>query len=615
MDDYTESIGTKNRSNIRADSKFQNQLISNATYVPKKEDTFMQDFRDHAKYGGKSDSLQPQVLNIPNHAHRWLKQPVSDDEDDPLSALVRSKQQSDSLRWASPVNDGPSVGSIQASSQLLEEHVVLLNLEDSEASKISVVTPEVWPHHSESDTAKPSVNDSNAQRKGPMVTFESDNTHKTSAPYKPEDAIQRLSPIFDEPSDIENASLNDSSPEQVVPVESHVLKGNRSDHQNMYGSGFTYNRPKDFGSRDIHGQDVWCSTSQSVPNLKVLTDGEKLSYESPDTKTICLKEKNPTGARSESYYDLCFLTSDSDMETDNPNNIDSIGNVSNIDSDVGDILHIHSQAGCLVPDSHHFDTGEDQKQSYQARSSLLTNQSMLNSFSGAKDCVSQLPSTEGSVSRLISTDGGICRLPSTCSTTESELSSEVTNIPLIEQLPEELIFKILFYLSIQDLSLSVAPVSHKWRSFAYDPILWQFIDLSQYHHLDSLHVCRLLRRAKLLKSLNLRGRHGLNLMEVKLLGYHCTMLQEINLGFCESLKDNIVQTIAYHCKALTTVNVEGCEMVGNTVAYHFTCLPELRVLNLSHCTKITDEAIINIAVLCEKLEALNIDGIPWISDT
>ena len=60
--------------------------------------------------------------------------------------------------------------------------------------------------------------------------------------------------------------------------------------------------------------------------------------------------------------------------------------------------------------------------------------------------------------------------------------------------------------------------------------------------------------------------------------------------------------------------MEGCDRIDDQVAAQFPQLPLLKKLNLSHCTKMTDEAVLLIAQGCLVLEELNVDGIPWITD-
>ena len=66
--------------------------------------------------------------------------------------------------------------------------------------------------------------------------------------------------------------------------------------------------------------------------------------------------------------------------------------------------------------------------------------------------------------------------------------------------------------------------------------------------------------------------------------------------------------------AAQAINLEGCGQIDDDIASQFPALACLKVLNLSHCTKMTDDGIVCISEGCLLLEDLNVDGIPWITD-
>nr|XP_006815289.1 PREDICTED: uncharacterized protein LOC102804699 [Saccoglossus kowalevskii] len=193
----------------------------------------------------------------------------------------------------------------------------------------------------------------------------------------------------------------------------------------------------------------------------------------------------------------------------------------------------------------------------------------------------------------------------------SDIENEKT---LFDSLPVEIMMKILSYLTPKELLLYVAPISKKWYSLAHEPILWQHLSISTLETIDSYDLCQIIRGAPLLKSLSLRARDELNITEIRMLTIYCNYLQNINLGFCDNVNEKIIETLGQNCKNLECVNVEGCERISDRCIKYFTALPKLRTLNLSHCIKITDKGVILLAEQCERLQELNIDGIPWITD-
>ncbi|XP_077984797.1 uncharacterized protein LOC144439385 [Glandiceps talaboti] len=185
---------------------------------------------------------------------------------------------------------------------------------------------------------------------------------------------------------------------------------------------------------------------------------------------------------------------------------------------------------------------------------------------------------------------------------------------LLASLPTEITMKIYSYLTPKELLLYVAPVCKKWKELAHDPILWQSLCVNANETIDSYDLCKIIRGATLLKHLSLRARDELNITEVKMITVHCTHLQSLDLGFCDNVNEKIIGAITQNCNNLETVNVEGCERITDKCISFLASLPKLKSLNVSHCIKITDTGVNTLAVLCEKLEEVNIDGIPWITD-
>ncbi|XP_033632097.1 F-box/LRR-repeat protein 17-like [Asterias rubens] len=192
-------------------------------------------------------------------------------------------------------------------------------------------------------------------------------------------------------------------------------------------------------------------------------------------------------------------------------------------------------------------------------------------------------------------------------------AGQEASFSLFDELPREIFYKVLSYFSLRELCVTLAPVCRAWCEYSYSPVLWQDLDLSANPDISSKQLDMLLERATLLKTLRLRGRQQLSVYEIEML-VKCPLLTRLDLGFCDIVNRRILVEIVRCCPSLQVVNMEGCDRIDDQVAAQFPQLPLLKKLNLSHCTKMTDEAVLLIAQGCLVLEELNVDGIPWITD-
>lgn len=192
---------------------------------------------------------------------------------------------------------------------------------------------------------------------------------------------------------------------------------------------------------------------------------------------------------------------------------------------------------------------------------------------------------------------------------------------IFSSLPYEIIQKILSYLSQYDLCHQVALVNKKLKDYAYDPVHWSVLrlDSNKFRPLTSYALCHVIQRAPLLKQLYLCGQHIDN-NDMLFIAESCPLLQLLDVGFMSSVEGtfpHIVSVISEHCHNLQYLNVEGCLEVNPeciSMMCHEGHLQKLKGLNVSHCTKITDESLVEFARHKTQLELLNTDGISWITD-
>ena len=139
-------------------------------------------------------------------------------------------------------------------------------------------------------------------------------------------------------------------------------------------------------------------------------------------------------------------------------------------------------------------------------------------------------------------------------TATTTTKAEAGPFRFFDELPRELFFKILGYLSLRELCLSVAPVCRDWRDCARSPLLWQHLDLAEgggsgARDVSHQQLCALLAGAPSLRSLSLRGREQLCLSELHLLA-GCPLLTRLNLGFCDKVNGRILHEVVRCCPNL-----------------------------------------------------------------
>jgi len=111
----------------------------------------------------------------------------------------------------------------------------------------------------------------------------------------------------------------------------------------------------------------------------------------------------------------------------------------------------------------------------------------------------------------------------------------------------------------------------------------------------------------------------LDLPEIEKITSFIPELEEIDLGFCHNVDAPMLKVLSQRCQKLKAVNLEGCRSPDGVTNDALRALCEnlacsLSRLNVSHCSALTDEFLLSFARNAIAIEALNADGIPWISD-
>lgn len=180
----------------------------------------------------------------------------------------------------------------------------------------------------------------------------------------------------------------------------------------------------------------------------------------------------------------------------------------------------------------------------------------------------------------------------------------------INDLPGEILCRIMGYLSQYELLHGAALVCRYWKSLAYDPIHWQHLVLS--HSVAHKNVLNIVARMPLLKHLELCSLDTLCSTTIDRIADCCPMIQQLELSFCDYLTYKVVERMCERMQGLTSVNLEGCRLVGEQSVQLLATLPRLSTVQLAYCSLVTTTSICHLAHCLSHIFALNIDGISQI---
>ncbi|KAJ8683024.1 hypothetical protein QAD02_018816 [Eretmocerus hayati] len=218
-------------------------------------------------------------------------------------------------------------------------------------------------------------------------------------------------------------------------------------------------------------------------------------------------------------------------------------------------------------------------------------------------------------------------------------------------LDKKVILPVLKYLSKSDL-VSCACVCKTWSELCSDPSLWRVINLS-HNALTASHLSGIVRHQPetlildwtniskkqlawllnglfQLKHLSLKGCNWSGICALSTSA--CPELDTLDLSFAADFKDLCLREIlcppqdsgpsltpASKLKQLKSLSLRGCELTDVALRYIAQYLPQIRKLNLSACTRITDAGIAQLtlppSVCSSTLVSLNLAGCSQLTDT
>ena len=156
--------------------------------------------------------------------------------------------------------------------------------------------------------------------------------------------------------------------------------------------------------------------------------------------------------------------------------------------------------------------------------------------------------------------------------------------------------KILSYLCVKD-RLKVSEVCKKWRQISLDPSLWKKIDLSSENSPDNFNI----------RDINII------FLTTKV---STSTIREITLSSrsCRNLSDISLDYITQHCHRLQILRLSS-RKITNTglklIAENGNC-PDLEVLELKKCDKVTGMGFVQVLRKRMKLQRVNVDGNSWV---
>ena len=180
-------------------------------------------------------------------------------------------------------------------------------------------------------------------------------------------------------------------------------------------------------------------------------------------------------------------------------------------------------------------------------------------------------------------------------------------------LPAEIQLAIFSFLSARELCTSVLPVCRSWYSLGRDPVLWQHLSFEADNLVPTPTVVSILSFSTLLKTLRLEARCHVDKILFQVAD-SCKQLRSLTAKFCDGLNSLLLEVIVKHCPMLERVNFEGSRFDDPGCTSALTGLEHLRALNVSHCLRLEDAELVEMARRCRHLEELNVDGIGYLTN-
>jgi hypothetical protein len=94
----------------------------------------------------------------------------------------------------------------------------------------------------------------------------------------------------------------------------------------------------------------------------------------------------------------------------------------------------------------------------------------------------------------------------------------------------------------------------------------------------------------------------------------CSKLSSLILSNCSLITDIGILHVFHMCRNLTTLVLSGCVQVSDSAFIQLEKQLPLKILDLSHCHRITDYSLLSISKICHDLEFLNVSFCKLLTD-
>eukprot|EP00118_Oscarella_pearsei_P023614 m.284402 g.284402 ORF g.284402 m.284402 type:complete len:310 (+) comp40679_c0_seq34:157-1086(+) len=183
---------------------------------------------------------------------------------------------------------------------------------------------------------------------------------------------------------------------------------------------------------------------------------------------------------------------------------------------------------------------------------------------------------------------------------------------IISNLPMELSLLIFSFFSIPDICLHISGVCRAWNELSQDPTLWRKLDLPQNANFHPDKLLAISGKLGGIRFLDISPQMAFSSRHFETVFPFLTSLNYLSVGFMDSFTSHCMRVVVKNCPRLEHINLEGCKYVSNA-CLHLLKELSLKSLNLSHCTQVDEEALVDLIHCQPCLTSLNIDGIPWTS--
>lgn len=171
----------------------------------------------------------------------------------------------------------------------------------------------------------------------------------------------------------------------------------------------------------------------------------------------------------------------------------------------------------------------------------------------------------------------------------SELTENTSKVNL-QDLPDDILLSIFTYFSCEQLCQVIGCVCRHWYLLSRNPTLWKYIDLSNHNHsltCQAIEVmCHYFQTAHSLKLPCYDSFKDKNFTSII---RFCPRLYRIDCSFCVGITCQAIINLVDYCPNVVDINAEGSNIQDRAVQAMSKL--NLKSVNLSHCTKLTDESL------------------------